>query len=163
MPHSFKPTPEQHAVVDAVLGGGDLKIKAYAGAGKTSTLRLVADRLAGRRGSYLTFNSAKPVATIEASCRARDSASERIAHTAPVVKWRPLIARHRAASRRASSGPRSPHEEYCVAPNPGLASRVRPPALARRRVSGDVEPRQGPLPLRSTVADREDADFDSMA
>jgi hypothetical protein len=56
MPHSFKPTPEQHAVVDAVLGGGDLKIKAYAGAGKTSTLRLIADRLTGRRGSYLAFN-----------------------------------------------------------------------------------------------------------
>jgi hypothetical protein len=31
MPHSFKPTVEQ----DAVLGGGDLKIKAYAGAGPT--------------------------------------------------------------------------------------------------------------------------------
>src|SRR5260370_28087902 len=53
---SFKPTPEQHAVVDAVLGGADLKIKAYAGAGKTSTLRLIADRLADRRGSYLAFN-----------------------------------------------------------------------------------------------------------
>ena len=56
MPHSFKPTPEQHAVVDAVLGGGHLKIKAYAGAGKTSTLRLIADRLPGKRGSYLAFN-----------------------------------------------------------------------------------------------------------
>ena len=56
MPHSFKPTPEQHAVVDAVVSGGNLKIKAYAGAGKTSTLRLIADHLAGRRGSYLAFN-----------------------------------------------------------------------------------------------------------
>ena len=56
MPHSFKPTAEQHAVVEAVLGGGDLKIKAYAGAGKTSTLRLIADHLAGNRGSYLAFN-----------------------------------------------------------------------------------------------------------
>jgi hypothetical protein len=45
MPHLFKPTAEQHAVVDAVLGGGDVKIKAYAGAGKTSTLRLIADHL----------------------------------------------------------------------------------------------------------------------
>src|SRR5260370_41740086 len=41
MPNSYKPTTEQHAVVGAVLGGGDLKIKAYAGAGKTSTLRLI--------------------------------------------------------------------------------------------------------------------------
>jgi superfamily I DNA/RNA helicase len=55
MPHSFKPTVEQNAVVDAVLGG-DLKIKAYAGAGKTSTLRLIADHLADKRGSYLAFN-----------------------------------------------------------------------------------------------------------
>jgi hypothetical protein len=56
MPYSFKPTAEQYAVVDAVLGGGDLKIKAYAGAGKTSTLRLIADQLARNRGSYLAFN-----------------------------------------------------------------------------------------------------------
>jgi hypothetical protein len=56
MPHSFKPTAEQQAVVDAVLGGGDLKIKAYAGAGKTSTLRLIADHLSAKRGSYLAFN-----------------------------------------------------------------------------------------------------------
>ncbi|TCK32598.1 AAA domain-containing protein [Paraburkholderia sp. BL8N3] len=56
MPQSFNPTAEQNAVVDAVAGGGDLKIKAYAGAGKTSTLRLIADHLTGRRGSYLAFN-----------------------------------------------------------------------------------------------------------
>ncbi|SAK83497.1 superfamily I DNA/RNA helicase-like protein [Caballeronia calidae] len=56
MPSSFKPTAEQHAVVEAALGGGDLKIKAYAGAGKTSTLRLVAQQLMGRRGAYLAFN-----------------------------------------------------------------------------------------------------------
>jgi hypothetical protein len=56
MPRSFKPTAEQRAVVDSVLGGDDLKVKAYAGAGKTSTLRLIADHLTGRRGSYLAFN-----------------------------------------------------------------------------------------------------------
>ncbi len=56
MPNSYKPTTEQHAVVGAVLGGGDLKIKAYAGAGKTSTLRLISDHLAGKRGSYLAYN-----------------------------------------------------------------------------------------------------------
>jgi UvrD-like helicase C-terminal domain/UvrD/REP helicase N-terminal domain len=56
MRHSFKPTAEQLVVVDAVLGGGNLKIKAYAGAGKTSTLRLISDRLATKRGSYLAFN-----------------------------------------------------------------------------------------------------------
>src|SRR5260370_12705795 len=60
MPHSFKPTAEQHAVVDAVLGGGDLKIKAYAGAGKTSTLRLIGDHLPRNRRSYLAFNKEIP-------------------------------------------------------------------------------------------------------
>ncbi|KWD85124.1 ATP-binding domain-containing protein [Burkholderia ubonensis] len=56
MPRTFKPTAEQHAILDAVARGGDVKIKAYAGAGKTSTLGLVADRLAGKRGTYLAFN-----------------------------------------------------------------------------------------------------------
>ncbi|WP_086381796.1 UvrD-helicase domain-containing protein [Caballeronia sordidicola] len=56
MSHPFKPTAEQRAVVDAVLDRGDLKIKAYAGAGKTSTLKLIADHLVGKRGSYLAFN-----------------------------------------------------------------------------------------------------------
>src|SRR5260370_13276143 len=56
MPDSYKHNAEQHAVLDAVLGGGDMKIKAYAGAGKTSTLRLIADHRAGNRGSYLAFN-----------------------------------------------------------------------------------------------------------
>ncbi|SIT51686.1 DNA/RNA helicase, superfamily I [Paraburkholderia piptadeniae] len=56
MSRSFKATAEQEAVIDAVVHGGDLKIKAYAGAGKTSTLGLVANHLAGKRGSYLAFN-----------------------------------------------------------------------------------------------------------
>ena len=56
MSQSIKPTSEQCAVTEAVGGGGDLKVKAYAGAGKTSTLRLVATQLAGKRGSYLAFN-----------------------------------------------------------------------------------------------------------
>jgi hypothetical protein len=56
MPRPLKATAEQEAVIDAVVRGGDLKIKAYAGAGKTSTLGLVANQLAGRRGSYLAFN-----------------------------------------------------------------------------------------------------------
>lgn len=56
MSATFTPTPEQEIAVAAALRGGDLKIKAYAGAGKTSTLKLVADRFAGRRGMYLAFN-----------------------------------------------------------------------------------------------------------
>ncbi|GJH12719.1 DEAD/DEAH box helicase [Caballeronia novacaledonica] len=56
MAKAYKPTAEQEAVVEAAKGGGDLKVKAYAGAGKTSTLQLVAQQLTGQRGSYLAFN-----------------------------------------------------------------------------------------------------------
>ncbi|MDR5746737.1 hypothetical protein QCE73_26535 [Caballeronia sp. LZ029] len=42
MSTSIKPTAEQCAVLEAALRGGNLKVKAYAGAGKTSTLQLVA-------------------------------------------------------------------------------------------------------------------------
>ncbi|OBR53959.1 UvrD-helicase domain-containing protein [Paraburkholderia tropica] len=56
MSATFSPTPEQEQVVELARSGGDLKIKAYAGAGKTSTLNLVADRFGARRGIYLAFN-----------------------------------------------------------------------------------------------------------
>ena len=36
--------------------GGNIKVKAYAGAAKTPTLRLIANRLPDRRGAYLAFN-----------------------------------------------------------------------------------------------------------
>jgi len=50
------PTDEQMAILDAVSSGVKMKIKAYAGAGKTSTLRLIAERLPHLRGTYLAFN-----------------------------------------------------------------------------------------------------------
>lgn len=56
MARFLSPTAEQQRIIDAVPSGCKLKIKAYAGAGKTSTLRLVADRLSQRRGMYLAFN-----------------------------------------------------------------------------------------------------------
>ncbi|SEK12446.1 3'-5' exonuclease [Paraburkholderia diazotrophica] len=56
MPRSFTPTAEQEAALRAVGSGGNIKVKAYAGAAKTSTLRLIANRLPGRRGAYLAFN-----------------------------------------------------------------------------------------------------------
>lgn len=53
---NFLPTGEQQAVIEAALRVGDLKVKAFAGAGKTSTLQLVAEHLSERRGLYLAFN-----------------------------------------------------------------------------------------------------------
>lgn len=56
-PLEFKPTPEQEAAKEAFLAGGSLKITAFAGAGKTSTLRLLASSTTSR-GLYFAFNKA---------------------------------------------------------------------------------------------------------
>jgi hypothetical protein len=49
------PTPEQEQASSFFRQGGSLKINAYAGAGKTSTLEMLA-HATGRRGQYLAFN-----------------------------------------------------------------------------------------------------------
>jgi hypothetical protein len=54
---SYKPTDEQVAIIMAAGSGRDLVIEAGAGAGKTSTLRMVADRRRGK-GMYLAYNRA---------------------------------------------------------------------------------------------------------
>ncbi len=56
MKRSFIPTGEQQAVIEAARGAGNLKVKAFAGAGKTSTLQLVAEHFGQRRGMYLASN-----------------------------------------------------------------------------------------------------------
>lgn len=55
-PPRFPPTDQQREAVNAFMSGGSLKISAFAGAGKTSTLKLMANARAGR-GLYLAFNS----------------------------------------------------------------------------------------------------------
>lgn len=52
----MQPTQEQQDAVDIFATGEDLAIHAGAGTGKTSTLRLIAESAAGRRGLYLVFN-----------------------------------------------------------------------------------------------------------
>lgn len=54
-PPSFKPTLEQEQAVAAFGTGESLKINAYAGSGKTSTLQLLAHS-SPRKGQYLAFN-----------------------------------------------------------------------------------------------------------
>lgn len=56
---SYTPTAEQAAIVDAAKNGDHLVIEAGAGAGKTSTLKLVADGLGyGKTGVYVAYNKA---------------------------------------------------------------------------------------------------------
>lgn len=56
----FPPTNEQLAAIEAFKDGGQVIISAYAGAGKTSTLQLIAESTS-RKGLYLAFNSATAV------------------------------------------------------------------------------------------------------
>lgn len=53
----FTPTDEQNAALDMAMTGNSFKVVAYAGAGKTSTLRLISQHRKGR-GLYLAFNKA---------------------------------------------------------------------------------------------------------
>ncbi|MBN3783262.1 ATP-binding domain-containing protein [Burkholderia sp. Ac-20345] len=101
MPHSLKPTAEQLAILDAAARGARLKIKAYAGAGKTSTLELVADRLPGRRGAYLAFN--RDIA---------DHARRRFPAHVHSSTWhaRAYAAAPAAARRRLRGSSEPPHE-----------------------------------------------------
>lgn len=55
---AFDPTPEQLAAVAAAKTGENLVITAGAGSGKTSTLKLIADALAPRKGIYIAYNKA---------------------------------------------------------------------------------------------------------
>lgn len=53
----IQPTTEQSAILDAFHQGGDIKITAGAGTGKTSTLRMIAES-SNARGTYIAFNRA---------------------------------------------------------------------------------------------------------
>lgn len=55
---ALQPTDEQLFVLKQYLTGDDLVIEAGAGAGKTSTLRLLAEKAKDRSGMYLAFNKA---------------------------------------------------------------------------------------------------------
>ncbi len=49
-------TDEQQHAVDMAQAGNSLKIAAFAGTGKTTTLRTIANAKQGKRGLYLSFN-----------------------------------------------------------------------------------------------------------
>lgn len=84
------PTDEQSAVVAAVRSGDHLKVKAYAGAGKTSTLRLAAEARGRARGLYLAFN--KDIAT-EAASKFPSNTRCRTVHSIAYGATRPEITR----------------------------------------------------------------------
>jgi hypothetical protein len=56
MGNALKPSPEQEAALERYKSGQDMKLIAVAGAGKTTTLRLMAESNPRRRLLYLAFN-----------------------------------------------------------------------------------------------------------
>lgn len=52
----MKPTDEQASAVRMAKTGKTMKLNAFAGAGKTATLKLIANELAPKKGLYLAFN-----------------------------------------------------------------------------------------------------------
>lgn len=50
------PTPEQHTAIELARTGLSVKIEAFAGAGKTSTLAAIAEALKPKKGIYIAFN-----------------------------------------------------------------------------------------------------------
>ncbi len=51
-------TPEQQAIIDAVQQGNSLRITAFAGTGKTTTLAMIGQAYPERKGLYLAYNRA---------------------------------------------------------------------------------------------------------
>src|SRR5260370_35053426 len=73
-------TDEQHAICQAACGldvGSSLKIQAFAGTGKTTTLAAIAESLAQRKFLYLGFNRA---AADEAERKMLSNVTGRTAH-----------------------------------------------------------------------------------
>ncbi|WP_119328367.1 UvrD-helicase domain-containing protein [Cysteiniphilum halobium] len=64
MPKKFELTREQQNCIIAAQAQKDLKIKAYAGTGKTSTLVEIAKRLSGK-GLYLAYNKAIQIDAVQ--------------------------------------------------------------------------------------------------
>lgn len=84
----MRPTPEQERAVALFLTGASLKINAFAGAGKTSTL-LLAAAATEKRGVYLAFNR-----SIAEEARAKFP-SRVTAHTVHGLAFRAMRARYR--------------------------------------------------------------------
>lgn len=55
---SFPPTAEQQAAIDAFAAGKSIVLDAFAGTGKTTTLRGMAESTPERKGLYLAYNKA---------------------------------------------------------------------------------------------------------
>jgi len=91
-----QPTEEQQAAVDRFLTGRPLKITAFAGAGKTATLRMLAEA-SRARGIYLAFNRA---VADEARATFPPSAACQTTHA---IAFRAMIGHYRSTAKMVDS------------------------------------------------------------
>lgn len=102
---AFTPTSEQRAVLEAYERGGNVRVTACAGAGKSSTLRLIAEAHPDSRFLYLAFNSAiarEAAATFPSNVQARTAHSVAFASVGRQYKHRldaPPLSAAKAARR----------------------------------------------------------------
>lgn len=99
---NFTPTDEQVHAVDLARLGEPMAIEALAGAGKTSTLTLVAEALPGR-GAYVAFNK-KIVTDAQAKFPASVACStaHSLAYRAVGYRYRGRLNGHRVTARQAA-------------------------------------------------------------
>ncbi|CAG9186039.1 3'-5' exonuclease [Cupriavidus pampae] len=158
------PTAEQDQVVEAVRGGDTVKVKAYAGAGKTSTLRMAAEARGRARGLYLAFN--KDIAT-EAASKFPQNTRCRTVHSLAFGATRPEITRklknpveppHQLALRYGFGKLRLPTTiGKDLELSPGKVARMVMDGVARFCGSAQAEPLAWHIPVDAIVKE-EDAE-----
>lgn len=96
----MKPTDEQLEAIDLARIGRHMAIEAFAGAGKTSTLKLVGDALGDKLGQYVAFN--KSIA-MDAATKFPDHVACNTAHSLAMravgIKYRHRLGQKRMYNR----------------------------------------------------------------
>jgi hypothetical protein len=140
----FRPSPEQEAALERYRSGEDMKLVAVAGAGKTTTLRLIAESDPRRRLLYLAFNRSVKE---EAERRFPRNVDVKTLHGlafGKVVKGKDALE----AKFRASEGQVRPYHvlEALNLRDPILALVIRD-TLGRFIRSGEARPKEEHIPI----------------
>jgi len=154
------PTIEQQAVVEAVKAGGPVKVKALAGAGKTSTLGLAAQARGRATGLYLAFNreiANEAARKFPSNTRCRTFNSVAFAATRPEITQKlrfPVEPPHHLAVRYGLSGMRLP---TTIGKNLELSAshvaRIVKDGVARFCRSAQAEPQAWHIPVEPIITD----------
>jgi len=147
----MRPTSEQLQILEAASRGDNLRIRAFAGAGKTTTLRLIAEKLAPHPGVYVAYN--RTIAQ-EAAHKMPPNIRSRTAHSlayAAIVRGNPGYRRKLEDGGRVTM--QRLREHLDIEPGYGLT-----PAQIAGAVNHTLKRflfSTAPAPLEEHVADRE--------